>query len=186
MVFLIAVGEVLEGVAADKARASIRALADLVPKTAILEENGATRKVDAATLQIGQRVLVRPGSRIPADGEIAEGTSGVDESPVTDESMPKTKGPGDPVFAGSINAEAVLRITVNRPGFAGDQIIRLRDPIEGVQVCMRHASSASAGGIFPMGSSRRRWLNQSTQLRVSVSTSSAVRHDLRLRMTPVL
>ncbi len=114
VVFLFAVGEVLEGVAADKARASIRALADLVPKTALLEENGATREVDAAALQIGQRVLVRPGDRIPADGEIAEGTSGVDESPVTGESMPKTKGPGDPVFAGSINAEAVLRITVTK------------------------------------------------------------------------
>jgi Cd2+/Zn2+-exporting ATPase len=114
VVFLFAVGEVLEGVAADKARASIRALADLVPKTAILEENGSTREVDAASLEIGQRVLVRPGDRIPADGEIAEGTSGVDESPVTGESMPKTKGPGDPVFAGSINAEAVLRITVTK------------------------------------------------------------------------
>ena len=114
VVFLFAVGEVLEGVAADKARASIRALADLVPKTAIIEENGTTREVDAATLEIGQRVLVRPGDRIPADGEIAEGTSGVDESPVTGESMPKTKGPGEPVFAGSINAEAALRITVTK------------------------------------------------------------------------
>ncbi len=114
VVFLFAVGEVLEGVAADKARASIRALADLVPKTAIIEENGATREIDAATLAIGQRVLVRPGDRIPADGEIAEGTSGVDESPVTGESMPKTKGPGDPVFAGSINAEAALRIIVTK------------------------------------------------------------------------
>ena len=114
VVFLFAVGEVLEGVAADKARASIRALADLVPKTAIVAENGTTREVDAASLEIGQRVLVRPGDRIPADGEIAEGTSGIDESPVTGESMPKTKGPGDPVFAGSINAEAVLRITVTK------------------------------------------------------------------------
>ena len=114
VVFLFAVGEVLEGVAADKARASIRALADLVPKTAIIEENGTTREVDAAILQIGQRVLVRPGDRIPADGEIAEGISGVDESPVTGESMPKTKGPGEPVFAGSINAEAALRITVTK------------------------------------------------------------------------
>ena len=114
VVFLFAVGEVLEGVAADKARASIRALADLVPKTAIIEENGTTREIDAATLEIGQRVLVRPGDRIPADGEIAEGTSGIDESPVTGESMPKTKGPGEQVFAGSINAEAVLRITVTK------------------------------------------------------------------------
>nr|WP_054005335.1 heavy metal translocating P-type ATPase [Cypionkella psychrotolerans] len=114
VVFLFAVGEVLEGVAADRARASIRALGDLVPKTALLEENGTTREVDAAALIIGQRVLVRPGDRIPCDGEIAEGTSGVDESPVTGESVPKTKGPGDPVFAGSINAEAALRITVTK------------------------------------------------------------------------
>ena len=114
VVFLFAVGEVLEGVAADRARASIRALADLVPKTALVEENGTTREVDAAALDIGQLVLVRPGSRIPADGVIAEGISGIDESPVTGESMPRTKGPGEAVFAGSINAEAVLRVTVTK------------------------------------------------------------------------
>jgi Cd2+/Zn2+-exporting ATPase len=114
VVFLFAVGEVLEGVAADRARASIRALANLVPKTALVEENGVTREVDAASLEIGQLVLVRPGDRIPADGTIAEGTSGIDESPVTGESMPKTKGPGDAVFAGSINAEAALRVTVTK------------------------------------------------------------------------
>ncbi len=114
VVFLFAVGEVLEGVAANKARDSIRALANLIPKTAIIELNGTTRQIDAAALQIGQTVLVRPGDRIPADGEITDGTSGIDESPVTGESMPRTKGPGDPVFAGSINAEAVLRVTVTR------------------------------------------------------------------------
>jgi len=114
VVFLFAVGEVLEGVAANKARDSIRALASLIPKTALLETNGTTRQVDAAMLQVGQTVLVRPGDRIPADGDILDGTSGIDESPVTGESVPKTKGPGEPVFAGSINAEAVLRVTVTR------------------------------------------------------------------------
>ncbi len=114
VVFLFAVGEVLEGVAANTARASIKALANLVPKTALLEENGTTREVSAASLIVGQRVLVRPGDRIPADGAIAEGISGIDESPVTGESVPRTKGPGDPVFAGSINAEAALRITVTK------------------------------------------------------------------------
>jgi Cd2+/Zn2+-exporting ATPase len=114
VVFLFAVGEVLEGVAADRARASIRALGDLVPKTAIVEENGATRTVDAAALAIGQIVLVRPGDRIPADGEIIDGVSGIDESPVTGESVPKTKGVGDPVFAGSVNSEAALRVRVTK------------------------------------------------------------------------
>jgi Cd2+/Zn2+-exporting ATPase len=114
VVFLFAVGEVLEGVAAGKARDGIRALANLVPKTALLEAGGTTREVPAASLSVGQTVLVRPGDRIPADGEIAEGTSGVDDSPVTGESVPVNKGPGDTVFAGSINTEAVLRVKVTK------------------------------------------------------------------------
>ena len=114
VVFLFAVGEVLEGVAAGKARDGIRALANLVPKTALLEVNGTTKEVAAASLSVGQMILVRPGDRIPADGEISEGTSGVDESPVTGESIPKTRGPGDSVFAGSINTEAALRIKVTK------------------------------------------------------------------------
>ncbi len=114
VVFLFAVGEVLEGVAANRARASIKALGDLVPKTAIIEEAGTTRQVDAATLEIGQMLLVRPGDRIPADGEITVGTSGIDESPVTGESVPKTKTVGEPVFAGSINREAVIRVKVTK------------------------------------------------------------------------
>ena len=114
VVFLFAVGEVLEGVAAGKARDGIRALANLVPKTAQLEVDGVVREVPAASLEVGQTVLVRPGDRVPADGEISEGTSGVDDSPVTGESVPVTKGPGDTVFAGSINTEAVLRVTVTK------------------------------------------------------------------------
>ena len=114
VVFLFAVGEVLEGVAAGKARDGIRALANLVPKTALLEIDGKPQEVPAASLAVGQTVLVRPGDRIPADGEISEGNSGVDDSPVTGESVPVNKGPGDTVFAGSINTEAVLRVKVTK------------------------------------------------------------------------
>jgi Cd2+/Zn2+-exporting ATPase len=124
VVFLFAVGEVLEGVAAGKARDGIRALADLVPKTALLETGGTTREVPAASLMIGQTVLVRPGDRIPADGEIVAGTGGVDESPVTGESVPRTRGPGDAVFAGAINTEAALRIRVTK-GAADTTIARI-------------------------------------------------------------
>ena len=114
VVFLFAVGELLEGVSAGKARDSIRALSKLVPKTARLEVGGKTREVSAEKLQVGQLVQVRPGDRVPCDGAVIDGTSGVDESPVTGESVPSLKEPGAEVFAGSINAEALLRVRVTK------------------------------------------------------------------------
>ncbi len=112
VVLLFLVGELLEGIAASRARASIRNLAELVPKTALVEENGAVREVPAAELKVGAVILVRPGDRIAADGTVVEGVSAVDEAPVTGESVPKPRQPGDPTFAGTINGEAVLRIRV--------------------------------------------------------------------------
>ncbi|MGL4590983.1 MAG: heavy metal translocating P-type ATPase, partial [Aestuariivirga sp.] len=132
VVFLFAVGEVLEGVAADRARASIKALGDLVPKTAIIEENGTTRQVAASALVIGQTLLVRPGDRIPADGDIIDGISAIDEAPVTGESVPKTKSPGDPVFAGSINTDAALRVKVTK-GAEDNTIARIIRLVEEAQ-----------------------------------------------------
>ncbi len=114
LVFLFTAGEVLEDIAATKARDGIRAMASLAPETALLDVDGATREVPAASLAIGQTVLVRPGDRIPVDGEITEGISGVDDSPITGESTPITKGPGDAVFAGSINTDTALRVAVTK------------------------------------------------------------------------
>lgn len=112
VVFLFLVGELLEGIAAGRARASIRALTDLVPKTALLDAGGVTREVPAESLAIGAVILVRPGDRMPADGVILEGASTVDEAPVTGESTPVSRQAGDPVYAGTINGEAVLKIRV--------------------------------------------------------------------------
>ncbi|BBE71786.1 lead, cadmium, zinc and mercury-transporting ATPase [Pleomorphomonas sp. SM30] len=112
VVFLFLVGEVLEGVAAARARASIRGLAALVPATARLERDGALVEVPAADLAVGAVIAVRPGDRIAADGAIVEGASAVDEAPVTGESVPKAKTVGDPVFAGTINGEGLLRVRV--------------------------------------------------------------------------
>nr|WP_229426724.1 heavy metal translocating P-type ATPase [Microvirga alba] len=114
VVFLFAVGEMLEGVAANKARAGIKALGALVPKTAIVDEAGRLREVSVETLRIGQVVLVRPGDRVPADGRVIDGTSSVDESPVTGESIPKLKEPGTEIFSGSINHDAAIRVRVER------------------------------------------------------------------------
>ena len=112
VVFLFLVGELLEGVAAGRARASIQGLAALVPKTALLWENGQTSEVPAESLQVGAVIAVRPGDRISADGVIVEGQSGINEAPVTGESVPKQKKPGDQVFAGTVNGEANLRVRV--------------------------------------------------------------------------
>lgn len=112
VVLLFLVGELLEGVAARRARASIQSLTELVPRTAWIEEGGATREVPAASLAVGALIVVRPGDRIPADGRIVEGASAVDEAPVTGESIPRRRSPGDDVFAGTINTDAVLKVKV--------------------------------------------------------------------------
>ncbi|WP_160011485.1 heavy metal translocating P-type ATPase [Rhizobium sp. 18055] len=112
VVFLFLVGELLEGVAAGKARASIQSLTTLVPKSALLEDNGTTREVPAETLAVGATILVRPGDRISADGTILSGESAIDEAPVTGESTPVRKGEGDTVFAGTVNGDAALRVKV--------------------------------------------------------------------------
>ncbi|MDQ6435427.1 heavy metal translocating P-type ATPase [Mesorhizobium sp. LHD-90] len=113
VVFLFLVGELLEGVAAGRARAGIRALASLVPKTAFLENDGRTTEVPAESLAVGAVILVRPGDRVPADGEILSGETSVDESPVTGESVPKRMVPGDTVRAGTINQDAAIRVRVS-------------------------------------------------------------------------
>lgn len=115
VVFLFLVGELLEGVAAGRARASIRSLTALVPKTALLVENGTTREVPAEQVAVGALILVRPGERIPADGTVIEGASSVDEAPVTGESVPVRKAADDTVFAGTVNGEAALTIRATTP-----------------------------------------------------------------------
>ncbi|TLF53044.1 cadmium-translocating P-type ATPase [Halomonas urmiana] len=114
VVFLFAVGELLEGVAASRARRSISALADLTPSTARRLEGDDTREVPAASLVPGQRVLIRPGDRVPCDGRILAGVSELDESPVNGESMPRAREKGDDVFAGTVNLEAALEVEVTR------------------------------------------------------------------------
>ncbi len=114
VVLLFAVGELLETVAATRARQGIAALADLRPKTALLLEGETTREVPADSLQPGQRVLVRPGDRVPGDGAILEGSGALDESAVTGESVPRNKAAGDEVFAGTIAVDGALRVEITR------------------------------------------------------------------------
>lgn len=124
VVFFFMIGELLEGLAARRARSSIKALSGLVPETAQLLADGATREVAASALVVGNRVLVRPGDRVPCDGIVVAGTSSVDESMVTGESVPVTRGEGASVYAGTINGDGVLTVRVTAPA-ADNTIARI-------------------------------------------------------------
>lgn len=114
VVLLFLIGEVLEGLAAARARSGIKALGSLIPRTAMVEDGNKLHEVPTDRLSIGQTVVCRPGDRIPADGVVLAGISSVDESPMTGESVPVAKQEGSAVYAGSINHDASLRIKVER------------------------------------------------------------------------
>ncbi len=129
VVFLFLIGELLEMMAAAKARRSVQALADLVPKSAFLVTDSGTIEVGADTLSIGDIIEVRPGGRIPADAIISEGQTSIDEAAVTGESMPKRKQIGDSVFAGSINVDGLIRLKVEK-GPENNMIARILQMVE--------------------------------------------------------
>ncbi|HEU4630542.1 MAG TPA: cation-translocating P-type ATPase [Gemmatimonadaceae bacterium] len=113
--FLFAVAELLESYAMDRARHAIRALMELSPAEATVRRDGAEVRVPTIEVQIGETVLVRPGEKLPVDGEVTDGRSSVNQAPITGESMPVDKGPGAEVFAGSLNGHGVLEIRSTKP-----------------------------------------------------------------------
>ncbi|HBQ6205739.1 heavy metal translocating P-type ATPase [Klebsiella pneumoniae] len=101
---LFALAEVIEAKSLDRARNAIRGLLDLTPEQATVQQaDGTWREVGAKQITIGARVRVKPGERIALDGEVLEGRSAVNQAPITGESFPVEKSPGDSVFAGTIN-----------------------------------------------------------------------------------
>lgn len=112
VIFLFAIGEALEGYTADRARDSLRGLMTLVPPQALRLRDGTEMLVAVADLGIGDSILVKPGERVPMDGAVTAGNSGVNQAPITGESLPVDKAPGDAVFAGSINGDGLLEIRV--------------------------------------------------------------------------
>ena len=107
---LFGIAELLEDYAMDRARNSLRELVDLSPDQATMRRDGVEETVPVDAVGVGDVVLVRPGERIPVDGEVIEGSSAVDEAPITGESVPVEKAPGDEVFAGTIAAEGYLEV----------------------------------------------------------------------------
>lgn len=114
LLFLFSLGHALERLAMDRARNAIRALADLTPKVARVVRAGSEVEVPVAELGIGEHVIVRPGERIPADGEVVAGASMVDQAPITGESVPVLKEPGQEAFAGTINGAGALELVTTK------------------------------------------------------------------------
>ena len=132
VIFLFAVGELLENVAAGRARAGIQALIGLVPRIAQVEQDGEVLEVPVEQLRVGDVAVVRPGDRVPSDGKIIEGTSELDESPVTGESVPVLKTADAMVYAGSINGNGLLRISITKTA-ADNTIARIIHLVEEAQ-----------------------------------------------------
>ena len=117
IVTLVLLGRLLEARARDSASEAIRRLVELQPRTARLRRpDGAVEEVPVGELAPGDVVEVRPGERLPADGEVAEGESHVDESMVTGEPMPVRKAAGAPVVGGTVNGAGALLVRVTRTG----------------------------------------------------------------------
>ncbi|MFN0149254.1 MAG: heavy metal translocating P-type ATPase [bacterium] len=108
--FLFAVSLALESWSVGRARRAVKALLDLVPPMARLLEDGRERDVPPEAVAVGARFVVRPGERIPLDGCVVAGASRVNQAPITGESLPVAKAPGDELFAGTINGDAALEI----------------------------------------------------------------------------
>jgi len=114
LLFLFSLGHSLEHFAMDRARQAIKALGQITPKTARVRRDGSEAEMDVEELQRGYIVVVRPGERVPIDGKIIKGSSSLDESPITGESVPVEKSAGEIVFAGTVNGEGALEIEVTK------------------------------------------------------------------------
>ena len=130
---LYVLAETIEARAVDRARHAIQGLMALAPDTADWrDEDGQWRRVPVAEVAVGAVVRVRPGERIPLDGTVVAGHGGVDQAPVTGESVPVDKVAGDPVFAGTVNLTGELELTVTAP--AGQSTIsRIIQAVEQAQ-----------------------------------------------------
>lgn len=108
------VGELFQGIAVGKSRRSISELVKLCPETANIEKDGVLSEVDPSEVSVGDTIVVKPGERIPLDGTVLSGSSSIDTSALTGESMPIEATSGDSVMSGCINISGTLKLTVTR------------------------------------------------------------------------
>ncbi len=133
---LFAIAEQIESFSLDRARNAVRALMELAPEKAWVQDaSNQWIEVEAGSVALGQRVRVKPGERIPLDGDVVLGQSAVNQAPITGESIPVDKVIGDQLFAGTINEQGVLEFTVTgkRGNTTLDRIIKTVQEAQGTR-----------------------------------------------------
>jgi Cu+-exporting ATPase len=116
IIAFVLLGRYMEDIIKKKSSAAVRKLMDLRPATAHVERGGLEMEVPADTVEVGDIVIVRPGEKIPTDGDVVDGSSSVDEKMLTGESMPVEKRPGDAVIGGTVNSTGSFRFVAQRVG----------------------------------------------------------------------
>ncbi len=149
---LITLGKFLEAKSKGRTTDALRALMDLSPKTACVIRDGAELTVPVSEVRVGDVFIVRPGERIPVDGTVTEGTSGVDESALTGESLPVDKYPGDGVSAATVSVSGVLRCRADRVGedTTLSRIITLVREAAATKAPLARAADKAAGVFAPV------------------------------------
>ena len=152
IIALILLGKTLENRAKRRASDAIQALMNLQPPTASIERNGEFVEVPLAEVRVGDVVLVRPGEKIPVDGVVIAGASGVNESLVTGESLPVEKQPGSEMIGGTINGTGALRCRATRVGEATilAEIIRVVEAAQASKAPLQRLADQVAGVFVPI------------------------------------
>ena len=149
---LVTLGKFLETRSKGKTGEAIERLMDLSPKTAVVERDGVQSQIAVEQVRLGDVVLVRPGGRVPVDGVVLEGSSAVDESALTGESIPVEKKPGDRVAAATINKTGFLKFRADKIGEDTTlaQIIRLVEQAGGSKAPIARLADRIAGVFVPV------------------------------------
>ncbi len=151
IIALVLLGKTMEDRSKGRTGESIKRLMALSPKTALVERDGQEKEIPLAEVQVGDVLLVKPGSKIPTDGVVLTGESAVDESMLTGESMPVDKVPGDKVTGATINQGGFLRVRADRVGkdTALAQIIKLVEDAQGSKAPIARLADQVAGVFVP-------------------------------------
>lgn len=152
IITLILLGKSLEAVSKGRTSEAIKKLMGLAPKTAIVIQDGKEMEIPIEEVEAGDVILVKPGEKIPVDGEVLEGHTSVDESMLTGESIPVEKNPGDKVIGASINKHGLIRFKATKVGSetALAQIIKLVEDAQGSKAPIAQMADIVSGYFVPV------------------------------------